>query len=69
MYVPITQVQAAIASTMEAYNNDPTYASYELADTFMGNLWTYLLVIMVLGLLYWAWIYSQRKSVEYGGYA
>jgi len=69
LYIPISQIQTSIANVMSGYSGDSTYASYQLADIFMQNLWTYLLVIMVLGLLYWAWIYSQRKSVEYGGYA
>jgi len=69
LYVPVSQIQSAVATAMSGYSGDATYASYELADTFMMNFWTYLLVIAFVGLLYWAWIYSQRKSAQYGGYA
>lgn len=63
LYACITSVRAGIIGTMTQYDTaNSTYPSFVLADTFMSNLWAYFLVIAVLGLLYWVFIYSQRKG-------
>lgn len=64
LYAVITPVQTAVASNMVQYDiANTTYTNYELADTFMTNLWQYFLVIFVLAIAYWVYIYSQRKGV------
>lgn len=52
---------AAMGQAVQYYEVD-TFDNLLLADTFMTNLWTYFLVIAVVGLLYWVWIYSQRHG-------
>jgi ABC-type transport system involved in multi-copper enzyme maturation permease subunit len=67
LYAGITQVGAAVTTTMQQYSGNTTYPAFEYASTFMVNLWKYLLAIAVIGLLLWAMIYSQRKGeVMYG---
>ena len=63
-------IRGAIGSSMNQHDiANTTYQTYELADTFLNNLWTYMLVIIVFGLLAWVFIYSQRKGIPtYGGY-
>lgn len=39
---------------------------YSLVDSFMSNLMTYLLIIALIGLTYWAYVYSQRKGSPFG---
>lgn len=68
LWAGIVNVRGAVLSTMSQYDvADTPYPSFELADTFLNNLWTYFLVLVVVVLLYWALIYSQRKSAYYGG--
>lgn len=67
LYACMSQIQSAVASTMSQYDiANTTYANYELADTFFQNIWAYMLVIIVLGVAYWVYIYSQRKGQVYG---
>lgn len=42
------------------------FNAFSLANTFMNYFWTFFLVILVLGLAYYGWVYSQRKLA--GGY-
>jgi len=56
---------AAVASITQYDTENSTYSQFTLANTFMTNLWLFFLVIVVFGLLYWVWIYSQRKNVVY----
>ena len=68
LWAGIVNVRGAILSTMSQYDVvDTPYPSFELADTFLNNLCTYFLVIIVIVLLYWAIIYSQRKGSPYYG--
>lgn len=63
LYACIQPIQAGIASQMVQYDvNGSSYPHYQLADAFMSNLWTLFLVIVVFGLLYWVFIYAQRKG-------
>jgi hypothetical protein len=63
LYAALSPLRTAIQGVMSQYNvNNSTYPSFELADTFMANLWTYLLMLFCFGLLFWVWIYSQRKG-------
>jgi len=65
MYAVIVPLRAAISSTMNQYDvANSTYTNFTLADTFMNNLWAYFLVFVVLVLLYWVYLYSQRKGVQ-----
>ncbi len=36
---------------------------FYMAATVVTNFWTYVFGIIILGLMYWAWIYTQRKGV------
>jgi len=63
LYGVFVPLQAGIASAMSPYDvANSSYQSYQLADTFMTNLWSYLLVFVVFILAYWVYIYSQRKG-------
>jgi type II secretory pathway component PulF len=62
----IIPLSTGISSNMEQFENSTTYSSYELANTFMLNLWLFLLVIVSIGLLYWSWLYGQRAHAERG---
>lgn len=58
----VVPLQAGISTAMSPYNvANTSYQNYVLADTFMTNLWTYILVLFVLGLLLWVYHYSQRE--------
>lgn len=61
-YAGVSLTRASVSNVMVQYNNNDTYTAFEYADTFMANIWGFFLVIMVLGLLYWAYIYSQRRG-------
>lgn len=41
-------------------------ARYNLINTFLTNLWTWMLGLALLGLSYWVYIYSQRKAATEG---
>ena len=66
LYAAITQVGAAVTTNMQAYSGTTAYPAFEYASVFMVNLWKYLLVVAVIGLLLWSMIYSQRRAQ--GGY-
>jgi len=61
-YAVIDQVRTSITSQMTHYSGLDTYSNFGLADAFMHNLWNYLAILMLFGLAYWVYIYSQRKS-------
>jgi len=59
----VTSIRAAIATSMNQYDiANTTYQTFELADTFLNNMWTYFLVIFVFGILAYVFIYGQRKN-------
>jgi len=63
VYVPLS---SAITTSLSPYDiANTTYQSYELADVFMDNVFTYILVIAGIGLLYWAFLHEQRGSAGY----
>lgn len=63
MYAVVMPTRAAILTNMAQYDTaNSTYSSFELADAFVNNLWAFFLVILVFGVLYWVYIYSQRKG-------
>lgn len=62
-YAVIAPLRGAILQNMAQYDvANSSYQSFESADTFMNNLWIYLLVIVVFILLCWVYIYSQQKG-------
>jgi hypothetical protein len=65
LYAAITPLRTGILASVSQYEDDATYESLTLADTFMSNMWTYFLVIVFFGLLYWVIVYSQRKGDVY----
>jgi len=62
----ILPLSTGIATNMEQFENMTSYPNFELANTFMLNLWLFLLVIVGIALLYWSWLYGQRAHVERG---
>jgi hypothetical protein len=38
------------------------FNTFYLAASLVTNFWTYVIAIIVLGLGYWAWIYTQRNN-------
>jgi len=58
----VLQVRAGIISQMATYENETAYATFELADIFVFNVWTFFLLIMMFGLLFFVIVYAQRKG-------
>jgi hypothetical protein len=54
-----------ISSRSLANSFGSTSPTYTLADQFISNIFTYFLVLMLIGMTYWAYIYSQRKGGEF----
>jgi len=64
LYAVMEPLRAGIVNAMSQYDvENSTYPSFVLADAFVSNLWSFFLVIVVFILLYWVWIYSQRKGL------
>lgn len=40
------------------------YNVFYLAATFLTNLWTYVFVFIFFGLVYFAYLYSQRRGIS-----
>jgi hypothetical protein len=38
------------------------FNSFALAATFVTNLWMLFPAFLIFGLLYWGWVYSQKRS-------
>ena len=49
-----------LASTNFATANN--WSTFNLANTFMNNLWMFFLVFLVLGLAYYGYIEAQRRT-------
>ena len=41
------------------------YTSFFYASTFVNALWTFFIALFIFGLLYWTYIYNQRRSAGY----
>jgi len=63
LYQGVVAVRAATVSAMSQYSGQETYPTFQLADTFLSNLWYYFLVIMLFGLVLWVWVYSQKQAL------
>jgi len=64
LWAGVSAIRTAIATSMNQYDiANTTYSTYELADTFLNNMWAYFLVIFVFGILCYVFIYAQRKNV------
>lgn len=61
----VQAVQVGVGSTISSdkWVSNSTYQTFDLANTFVNNFWTYFLVLLVLGLLYYGYIFSQRKGI------
>jgi Na+/H+ antiporter NhaC len=62
---------SAIQSTQEAvnpqlastnFNTAGNWATFNLANEFMNNIWTYFLVFLILGLAYYGYNEAQRRT-------
>ena len=38
------------------------YSQFLFATTFVTNIWTYIIAFIIFVLLYWVYIYAQRRS-------
>lgn len=45
-----------------AYSLGTNSSTFDLAETFMSNVSSWLLIIALLGVALWAWRYSQMKG-------
>jgi glucan phosphoethanolaminetransferase (alkaline phosphatase superfamily) len=62
-------VQTVRAAILPAMPNN-TASAFTLADTFMVNLWKYMLGFFIFGLILWVIVYAQRRGqpIYYEGY-
>jgi hypothetical protein len=60
----VLSVQTAGVSVAQSIGSNT--ARYNLINTFITNVWTYFLVLGLMGLSYWVYIYTQRKSASEG---
>ena len=65
-YLMAVVVESMQEATNSYYieDNFPSVANYDafaLANTFINYFWTFFLAILVIGLAYYGWVYSQRK--------
>lgn len=58
----VAGIRAGILPNMAQYENHTNYATFTMADTFVSQLWTLFLLLVIIGLAYWVFIYSQRKA-------
>jgi hypothetical protein len=56
------QVGTSSFTVAENWVSVDVAATWVLATTFVSDFWVYFLVIFVLGLLYYAYIFSQRRG-------
>jgi predicted secreted protein len=61
-YAAVIPVASGITASMNQYSGTTAYSAFGYAAAFMANLWTYMLAIVIFGLLLWAMVYSQRKG-------
>lgn len=47
----------------DAWLTPEHYSTFHAAASVLTNMWTYIIAIIVFGLLYWGIIYTQRKNV------
>lgn len=64
-YTAIAPTRTAISTTMTQYDTADPYDAFVLADLFMQNVWLYMLALVVIGLAYWGYQYSQRRGQGY----
>jgi hypothetical protein len=64
-YSAMLPIQTAISATMTPYANNSTSLTFDLANTFVMNVWVYFLAIAVIALVYWGITYSQRRGQMY----
>jgi hypothetical protein len=61
-YAAMLPIQTAIGGAMTPYANNSTSLAYDLANTFVVNVWVFFLAIAVIALAYWGITYSQRRG-------
>lgn len=61
-YAAMSIARASIMASMAQYDNNSTYNTLELADTFLTNLWSLFLVVACIILAYWVFHYSQQRG-------
>ena len=49
---------------VETWVDSEHFNVFYTAASVVTNFWTYILGIILLGLAYWVWIYTQRKGVN-----
>lgn len=58
----VATIRAGILPVMTRYENTTNYQTFVYADIFVAQVWTLFLFLVILGLMYWVFIYSQRKK-------
>lgn len=64
----------AVQTTQEGVNSmlgsdkfatEENWNSFNLANTFINNLWLFFLVVMILGMAYYGYTEAQRRGRQY----
>lgn len=63
-YMVVSGVRGAVMTGMEPLEQNSTTPIFTLADTFVINIFTFFLMLMVIGLFLWVIMYSQHKGQE-----
>ena len=60
----IQQVETAVNPNLgsDKFASPNNWNSFNLANTFINNLWAFLLVFVLLGLAYYGYIEAQRRQ-------
>lgn len=62
----VQNVQEAVNPdlTADSWATEEHFNVFYSAATVVTNFWMYMIPIALIGLAYWAWIYTQRKGVN-----
>jgi len=63
----IEKVQDALNPSLTDTNwvSEDHYTAFYYAATLVTNIWTYIIAFALFVLIYWAYIYSQRRGAGY----
>ena len=63
----VSHVQEAVEPMLSTSNwiNGEAYMAYYYATNLVTNIWTYIIAIVFIVMLYWLYIYNQRRSAGY----
>ena len=60
----IQAIQEAVNPQLasDKFASEGNWETFNLANTFMNNLWIFFLVFLVLGLAYYGYVEAQRRT-------